>query len=367
MPPEHHETRPSAEIVCVEGEKCRSDYCVLAWSSATLCGDRACRGREMHVRLRFCPVARKTVRHEMQVRLRFGLVTLHFWRKSRTKRWFWRLGASLLEEVSYETLVLDTWLCFWRKSRLGASLGGSLVRNAGFGDLSLHFRSFWRLGASLLEEVSYETLVLETWRFTWRKSRTKRWFWRLVASLLEEVKTWLPLRISTSLTATTMDAQWNQYYWQQYTPSHTYGPMSHAIRTHQSRQHNPFVSPSCWSLCPSWLPSLSLCLPSCLPSCWSVCPPSLPSVLYLQSCLTSCGPRSNYNHTDHHTATRLGLARRRRRGPVFSGRRQLRGNLWPNIFAIKRGCLASRSRGCGSRYSGTCPRAHALCTCSYPL
>ena len=133
----------------------------------------------------------------------FGDLALHFWGKSRTKRWFWRLGASLLEEVSYEALVLETWRF---------TFGGSLVRNAGFGDLALHFwrksrtkRWFWRLGASLLEEVSYEALVLETWRFTfggslvrnagfgdlalhfWGKARTKRWFWRLGASLLEEV------------------------------------------------------------------------------------------------------------------------------------------------------------------------------------
>ena len=130
---------------------------------------------------------------------RFGDLALHFWRKSRTKRSFWRLGASLLEEVSYEAFVLETF-----------TFGGSLVRNAGCGDLALHFwrksrtkRSFWRLGASLLEDVSYETLVLETWRFTfggslvrsarfgdlalhfWRKSRTKRSFWRLGASLVE--------------------------------------------------------------------------------------------------------------------------------------------------------------------------------------
>ena len=145
-------------------------------------------------------------------------VALHFWRKSRTKRSFWRVGASLLEEVSYETLVLET---SWR-----FTFGGSLVRNVRFGDLALHFwrksrtkrsfwrlgayfwrksrtkRSFWRLGASLLEEVSYEALVLvhfwrksrmkrSVWRLGaslfWRKSRTKRWFWRLGASLLEEV------------------------------------------------------------------------------------------------------------------------------------------------------------------------------------
>ena len=94
---------------------------------------------------------------------RFGDLALHFWRKSRTKRSFWRLGAPLLEEVSYETLVLETWR---------STFGGSLVRNARFGDLALHFwrksrtkRSFWRLGAPLLEEVSYETLVLESFTF----------------------------------------------------------------------------------------------------------------------------------------------------------------------------------------------------------
>ena len=40
--------QPSAEIVRVEGAKCRSD-CVLKVSWATLCGDRACRRREMQV------------------------------------------------------------------------------------------------------------------------------------------------------------------------------------------------------------------------------------------------------------------------------------------------------------------------------
>ena len=95
---------------------------------------------------------------------RFGDSAHHFWRKSCTKRWFWRLGASLLEEVSYEALVLETWRF---------TFGGRLVRSARFGDLALHFwrksrtkRSIWRLGASLLEDVSYEALILETWRFT---------------------------------------------------------------------------------------------------------------------------------------------------------------------------------------------------------
>ena len=97
----------------------------------------------------------------------------------------WRLGTSLLEEVSCETLALETWRF---------TFGGRLyVQNAGFGDLTLHFwkksrtkRSFWSLGASLLEEVSYETLALENlMRDFWRTSRAKRSFWRLGASLLE--------------------------------------------------------------------------------------------------------------------------------------------------------------------------------------
>ena len=66
----------------------------------------------------------------MQVRFAFGLVAFHFWRKSRTKRSFWRLGASLLEEISYETLVLETWRFTFE---------GSLVRNARFGDLAARF------------------------------------------------------------------------------------------------------------------------------------------------------------------------------------------------------------------------------------
>ena len=115
------------------------------------CGDRARRGRGTQVRLRFGLVARNPLRRSPVSRARNAgeLVALHFWRKSRTKRSFWRLGASLLEEVSYETLVLETWRF---------TFGGNLVRNAGFGDLAFHF---WRKSG-----VWYETLILKTWRFT---------------------------------------------------------------------------------------------------------------------------------------------------------------------------------------------------------
>ena len=160
--------QPSAEIVRVEGAKCRRE-CVLGLSGVTLCGDRACRGREMQVILRFGPVRRNPLRRScvssarnagenvfwigrapffggsLVRNARFGDLALHFWRKSRTKRSFWRLGASLLEEVSYVTLVLETWrltgscvtlvLETWR-----FTFGGSLVRDARFGDLALHLR-----------------------------------------------------------------------------------------------------------------------------------------------------------------------------------------------------------------------------------
>ena len=42
----HMRTRPSAEIVRVECTKCRRE-CDLSHARATLCGDRACRVREM--------------------------------------------------------------------------------------------------------------------------------------------------------------------------------------------------------------------------------------------------------------------------------------------------------------------------------
>ena len=48
--------QPSAEIVRVECAKCRQE-CDLPAARATLCGDRACRVREMQARVRFvrCP------------------------------------------------------------------------------------------------------------------------------------------------------------------------------------------------------------------------------------------------------------------------------------------------------------------------
>ena len=53
--------QPSAEIVRVECAKCRRE-CDLPAARATLCGDRACRVREMQARVRFAGCARNPLR-----------------------------------------------------------------------------------------------------------------------------------------------------------------------------------------------------------------------------------------------------------------------------------------------------------------
>ena len=53
--------QPSAEIVRVERAKCRQK-CDLPAARATLCGDRACRVREMQARARFVKLPRNPLR-----------------------------------------------------------------------------------------------------------------------------------------------------------------------------------------------------------------------------------------------------------------------------------------------------------------
>ena len=53
--------QPSAEIVRVECAKCRRE-CDLPAARATLCGDRACRVREMQTRVRFAGCPRNPLR-----------------------------------------------------------------------------------------------------------------------------------------------------------------------------------------------------------------------------------------------------------------------------------------------------------------
>ena len=61
--------QPSAEIVRVECAKCRRE-CDLSHPGATLCGDRACRVREMQARVRFVPSRRNPLRRSCVSRAR---------------------------------------------------------------------------------------------------------------------------------------------------------------------------------------------------------------------------------------------------------------------------------------------------------
>ena len=79
--------QPSAEIVHVECAKCRRE-CDLSGARATLCGDRACRVREMQARVRFAGCARNPLViacrvREMQARARFARCARNPLRRSR--------------------------------------------------------------------------------------------------------------------------------------------------------------------------------------------------------------------------------------------------------------------------------------------
>ena len=78
--------QPSAEIVRVECAKCRRERRAPA-ARATLCGDRACRVREMQARARFVKLPRNPLRRscrvrETQARARFVQLTRNPLRRS---------------------------------------------------------------------------------------------------------------------------------------------------------------------------------------------------------------------------------------------------------------------------------------------
>ena len=185
--------KPSAEIVRVESAKCRRE-CDLSGARAALCGDHACRGREMQAArtpLRrscvssarkagesaICPMRAQPSAEIMRVecakcRRECDLPGVRATLCASRAR---NAGESAICPVrarpSAEIVRVECATCR-RECVLETcrfTFGGSLVRNARFGDLTLHFwrksrtkRSFWGLSASLLEEVSYETVVLET-------------------------------------------------------------------------------------------------------------------------------------------------------------------------------------------------------------
>ena len=73
--------QPSAEIVRVEGAKCRRERDLPA-VRATLCGDRACRVREMLARVRFAGCARNPLRRSC-----VSIATQRLWLTIATRVW----------------------------------------------------------------------------------------------------------------------------------------------------------------------------------------------------------------------------------------------------------------------------------------
>ena len=225
--------QPSAEIVRVEGAKCRWEHENYAWK--VVCSKNSCsyidfeapRAGKIFTFLGMSRVKRsfwksifslfgnvscETLVLEVQIltfceclvwNARFGSFDSPFFGMSRVKRSFWKFEFSFLGNVSCETLVLEVYfLTFWE----------CLVWNARFGSSNSHFlrmsrvkRSFWKLWFSLFRNVSRETLVLEVWIFifgeclVWNArfgslfshflgmSRVKRSFWKFKFSLFANV------------------------------------------------------------------------------------------------------------------------------------------------------------------------------------
>ena len=89
--------QPSAEIVRVECAKCRRE-CDLFHARATLCGDRACRVREMQARVRFVRRPRNPLRRSCVS-------------SARNAGDHWRLcSATLVRGVSVELEDENWWL-----------------------------------------------------------------------------------------------------------------------------------------------------------------------------------------------------------------------------------------------------------------
>ena len=122
-------------------------------------------------------------------------------------------------------------------------------------------------------------------------------------------------RISASIPVD-MDAQWQQFYWQhyllqqqqqqqtsnqptqQYSPTGTYGPMTHAVRAQQAHQHHPYT--------PSPSPSQQAHTPS--PSASQPFPPPPPPPL------PTAAPTTPTNKSFKHSPT---IQHRQRHQPLF--------------------------------------------------
>ena len=192
-PADHHERRPSAEIMRVGCAKPRRN-CVMRCAWSTLCGDRACAMCEMYavpfghwnaVIFVFANVSYEALIFgglfvsfcECLVRNgHFGRSLCQFLRMSRTKWSFWKVSLSVLANVLYEMVIFEDLFvssceCLVRNGHFGRSLCQFLRisrTKRSFWKVSLSVLRmsrkkllFWKLSLSIFASVSYETLILE--------------------------------------------------------------------------------------------------------------------------------------------------------------------------------------------------------------
>ena len=122
----------------------------------------------------------------------FGSLDCHFWRKSRERCSFWKLGVSLLVKVLWKILVLEALVEMLVLEAWIFTFGEGLVENARFGSLDCHFWrtsrgkcSFWKLGVSLLVKVLWKILVLEAVKVSWKMLVLEAWIFTFGESLVE--------------------------------------------------------------------------------------------------------------------------------------------------------------------------------------
>ena len=191
--------QPSAEIVRVESAKCRHD-CDFEVSDATLCGDRACREREMQVRLRFWSLARNPLRRSCVSRARNAGEIAFLKSRAQASAGIVRVESA---KCRWDCVFCMLWGLFFLARYAGKiGVSRSLVENVRCGSVGSHFlrksrvkRSFWQVSFSLFGKVSWKTFVLKVWVLSFweslvenvrfgslpslflRRSRGKRSFW----------------------------------------------------------------------------------------------------------------------------------------------------------------------------------------------
>ena len=186
--------QPSAEIVRVEGAKCRRE-CDLSRSGATLCGDRACRGCQVQARVRFVPVLRNPLRRSCVSRVRSAGESAIWLCPAQSSAEIVRVeGAKCRREC--ELVVSGSTLCGDRACRVRFGGEQSMLAVAGDKSMQVLFHCFgginrsagilcaWLVVASGLEAVQLllqRRPALRPWRnrpyMSWNRCGT----WKVCA------------------------------------------------------------------------------------------------------------------------------------------------------------------------------------------